>query len=64
MDPIINATCLHLGLECALMRQTFLKLQEDENATNEVLMKDVDNWNRYLDAYVIAYNLLRKPMVQ
>ncbi len=64
MDPVLTATWLVNGLECALMRQTFLELQKDENASNEVLMKDVKNWEKYLDAYVIAYNIIKKPMIQ
>jgi hypothetical protein len=37
------------------MRQTFLDLQEDENATNEQLVKDAQNWNKYLDMYCKIY---------
>lgn len=43
------------GIECAVMRQTFLNLQEDENATNEQLVKDAQNWNKYLDMYCMIY---------
>jgi hypothetical protein len=39
------------GLECSLMRQTFLDLQEDETSTNEQLVDDATKWNTYLDAY-------------
>lgn len=43
------------GLECSLMRQIFLDLQEDENATNEQLVKDCDNWDKYLSMYCKIY---------
>lgn len=43
------------GIECAVMRQTFLNLQEDENATNEQLVKDAQSWNKYLDMYCMIY---------
>lgn len=39
------------GLECHLMRQTFLALQEDENSTNEQLVDDATKWNTFLDSY-------------
>lgn len=43
------------GIECAVMRQTFLNLQEDENATNEQLVKDAQSWNKYLEMYCKIY---------
>ena len=43
------------GLECSLMRQTFLDLQEDEDTTNEQLVKNAQNWNKYLDMYCKIY---------
>lgn len=43
------------GIECSVMRQTFLNLQEDEDATNEQLVKDAQNWNKYLDMYCKIY---------
>lgn len=63
-DPVITITSLVNGLECALMRQTFLELQNDENASSEILNKDAVSWNKYLDAYVVTYNILNKPMIQ
>lgn len=46
------------GLECSLMRQTFLNLQEDENSTNEQLVDDATKWNAYLDAYCVVQRKL------
>lgn len=48
------------GLECMLMRDTFLQLQEDENATNEQLMQDVERWNSYLDSYCLVFREMNK----
>ena len=62
-DPMSNIITLVNGLECALMRQTFLNLQQDENATNEQLVQDSIAWNSYLDLYVKAYNKLHKPVL-
>lgn len=63
-DPISSILCMVNGLECALMRETFLKLQEDENASNEMLVQDAIAWNSYLDIYVKAYNKIHKPTIQ
>lgn len=51
-NSIIN---LVNGLECSLMRKTFLKLQEDENSTNEQLVQDCENFNKYLDMYCLVF---------
>lgn len=58
MDKQIANTIIGLvnGLECNLMRETFLKLQEDDEATNEQLVEDSMRWNTYLDAYCAVYN--------
>jgi hypothetical protein len=42
------------------MRETFLKLQEDENSTNEQLVDDATKWNSYLDAYCVLYRKMNK----
>lgn len=55
MRPTDSIVSMVNGIECSLMRQTFLKLQEDENATNEQLVQDCDNWNKYLDTYCKIY---------
>lgn len=57
MDKQSTNTIINLvnSLECTLMRQTFLALQEDENATNEQLVKDAQSWNKYLDMYCMIY---------
>jgi hypothetical protein len=57
MDKQVANTVINLinGLECTLMRQTFLELQEDENATNEQLVQDAQNWNKFLDSYCALY---------
>jgi hypothetical protein len=46
------------GLECTLMRQTFLDLQKDETSTNEQLVDDATKWNTYLDAYCVVQRKL------
>ena len=51
-NSIIN---LVNSLECTIMRQTFLKLQEDENSTNEQLVDDSMKWNTFLDSYCALY---------
>jgi len=57
MDKQVANTVINLvnGLECTLMRQTFLSLQEDENSTNEQLVQDAQNWNKFLDSYCALY---------
>jgi hypothetical protein len=57
MDKQVSNTIINLvnGLECDLMRQTFLTLQEDENATNEQLAQDAQNWNKFLDSYCLVF---------
>jgi hypothetical protein len=57
MDKQATNTVINLinGLECHLMRQTFLKLQEDENSTNEQLVDDATKWNTFLDSYCALY---------
>jgi hypothetical protein len=46
------------GLECSLMRETFLNLQEDESSTNQQLVDDATKWNSYLDAYCVVQRKL------
>jgi len=57
MDKQSTNTIINLvnSLECTLMRQTFLALQEDENATNEQLVDDATKWNTFLDSYCHLY---------
>jgi hypothetical protein len=50
------------GIECSLMRQTFLDLQEDENATNAQLVNDAQNWNKYLDFYCSIYRDIHRDI--
>lgn len=57
MDKQVTKSIISMvnGIECSVMRQTFLNLQEDENATNEQLVKDAQNWNKYLEMYCKIY---------
>ena len=50
------------GLECSLVRNTFLDLQNDENSTNEQLVQDAVKWNSYLDAYCLVYREIHKDI--
>lgn len=59
-DPLNSILTLVNGLECSLMRATFLKYQEDENSTNEQLVDDATRWNSYLDAYCTLYRKMNK----
>ena len=59
-DPFNTIITLVNAMECSLMRETFLKLQEDETSTNEQLVDDATKWNSYLDAYCKIYNKDRK----
>ena len=52
-DTVIN---LINGFECHLLRQTFLKLQEGEDTTNEQLVDDAVKWNTFLDSYCYLFN--------
>lgn len=58
MNPINSLVNLVNGLECSLMRDIFLNLQQDESATNEQLVEDSLRWDSYLSAYCAAYNKL------
>lgn len=59
-DPFNTIITLVNAMECAIMRETFLKLQEDENSTNEQLVDDATKWNSYLDAYCVLYRKMNK----
>jgi hypothetical protein len=62
MNPNKSIVSMINGIECAVMRKTFLELQNDENATNEQLVKDCENWNSYLDIYCSLYNGIHKDI--
>lgn len=55
MKPTNSIISMINGIECSVMRQTFLALQQDENATNEQLVKDSENWNSYLEIYCTIF---------
>jgi hypothetical protein len=59
-DPFNSIITLVNAMECAIMRETFLKLQEDESSTNEQLVDDATKWNSYLDAYCSIYRKMNK----
>lgn len=61
-DPLNNIITLVNAMECALMRETFLKLQEDESSTNEQLVQDANNWNKYLDLYCLTFRKMNKDI--
>lgn len=63
-DPMNFVVSIVNGLECYLLRDTFLKLQEDENATNEQLVADSIKWDGYLTSYCRVYDKLYKLPVQ
>jgi len=64
MDKQVANTIIGLvnGLECNLMRQTFLALQQDENSTNEQLVEDATKWNKYLESYCKVYKEMHKDI--
>jgi hypothetical protein len=59
-DPLSSVITLVNAMECSLMRETFLNLQEDETATNEQLVDDATKWNSYLDAYCAIFRKMNK----
>ena len=61
-DPFNTIITLVNAMECSIMRQTFLNLQEDETSTNEQLVDDATKWNSYLDAYCKIYNKINKDI--
>jgi hypothetical protein len=63
-DPVNFVVSIVNGLECYLLRDTFLKLQEDQNATNEQLVADSMKWDSYLASYCRVYDKLYKLPVQ
>jgi hypothetical protein len=57
-NPLNSIVTLVNAMECNIMRETFRKLQEDENSTNEQLVTDATKWNTYLDDYCMFYRKL------
>ena len=49
-DPFNTIITLVNAMECSLMRETFLKLQEDETSTNEQLVDDADRKSTRLNS--------------
>ena len=65
MDKHFANTIIGLvnGLECNVMRETFLNLQNDKDATNDQLVQDATKWNSYLDSYCKIYKDMNKHIV-
>ena len=62
MKPTDSIASMVNGFQCSLLRQTFLKLQEDENATNEQLVADCEKWDKYLSLYCLAYKDIHRDI--
>jgi hypothetical protein len=57
-DPFNAIITLVNAMECSIMRETFLTLQEDESSTNQQLVDHATKWNSYLDAYCVVQRKL------
>jgi hypothetical protein len=63
MNNMKTLTNLVNGLEMYAMRQIFIEKQEDEDTTNEQLVRDSYSWDRYMFAYCAAYQYVNKSII-